>query len=77
MLNEIETCFFVDGGCIENAIYLIMEYERNKIFKSTLVSQFNTNPFLFKDRFNMSEEIHVFQNLDVYLITASFGSTFF
>jgi hypothetical protein len=40
MLNEIENRFLVDCGCIENAIYLIVEYERNKIFKSTLVSQF-------------------------------------
>jgi hypothetical protein len=61
MLNEIENGFLVDGGCIENAFYLIVEYERNKIFKSTLVSQFNANPFFSKDRFNMSEEIHVFQ----------------
>ncbi len=50
MLNEIE-----------NAIYFIMEYERNKIFKSTLVSQFNANPFLSTYRFTTSEEIHVFQ----------------
>ncbi len=61
MLNEIENQFIVDGGCIENAIYFIVEYERNKIFKVTLVSQFNANPFLSKNRFNMSEEIHVFQ----------------
>jgi hypothetical protein len=27
-----------------------MEYERNKIFESTLVSQLNENIFLFKDR---------------------------
>ncbi len=40
MLNEIENRLLVDCGCIENAIYLIVEYERNKIFKSTLVSQF-------------------------------------
>jgi hypothetical protein len=61
MLNEIENRFLVGGGCIENAIYLIVEYETNKIFKSTLVSQFNANHFLSKYRFNMSEEIHVFQ----------------
>ncbi len=50
MLNEIENQFLVDGGCIKNVIYLIVEYERNKIFKSTLVSQLNENYFLFKDR---------------------------
>jgi hypothetical protein len=26
-----------------------VEYEGNKIYKSTLVSQFNENPFLWKD----------------------------
>jgi hypothetical protein len=46
MLNETENQFLIDGGCIKNVIYLIVEYERNKIFKSTLISQLNENPFL-------------------------------
>jgi hypothetical protein len=47
MLNESKIQFIIDGGCIENAIYPIVEYEENKIFKSTLVNQFNANPFSF------------------------------
>jgi len=38
MLNEIENQFLVDGGCIENVIHPIVEYEGNKIFKSTYVN---------------------------------------
>jgi hypothetical protein len=35
MLNEIENQFLVDGGC-ENAICPIVEYQGNKIYKSTI-----------------------------------------
>jgi hypothetical protein len=46
--KTLENQFLVDGGCIKNVIYLIVEYEGNKIFKSTLVSQLNENPFFLK-----------------------------
>ncbi len=45
MLNEFEGQFLIDDRS-QNAICLIVEYEGNKIYKSTLVSQFNENPFL-------------------------------
>lgn len=48
ILNEIEGQFLIDVR-FQNAICFIVEYEENKIYKSTLVSQFNENPFLFKD----------------------------
>jgi len=48
MSNEIEGQFLIDVR-FQNAICLIVEYEGNKIYKSTLVSQFNENLFFFKD----------------------------
>jgi hypothetical protein len=48
MLNETKDQFLVDGGCIKNAIYPIVEYEENKIFKSTLVNQLNAINISFK-----------------------------
>jgi hypothetical protein len=48
MSNEIEGQFLIDVR-FHSAICLIMEYEGKKIYKSTLVSQFNENLFLFKD----------------------------
>jgi len=74
LLNETENQFLVDGGC-ENAICPIVEYQRNKIYKSTLVSQLNEKPFLSKDKQKHVRKSMYFNNSDVYLTTASSSST--
>jgi hypothetical protein len=52
-----------------------MEYQRNKIYKSTLVSQLNANPFLSKDRLRRVKKSLYFNNSDAYLIATSSSST--
>ncbi len=70
MLNETENQFSIDGGC-ENAIWLIVEYQGNKFYKSMLVSQVNANPFLFKDKLTHVRKSMYFN----ILIVTSFNST--
>jgi hypothetical protein len=48
MSNETKGQLLIDVR-FQNAICIIVEYEGNKIYKSTSVSQFNENIFLFKD----------------------------
>jgi hypothetical protein len=74
MLNEIENQFSVDGGC-ENLIYPIVEYQGNKIYKSMLVSQFNVNHFLSKDKLTRVRKSMDFNNSDAYLTFTSFYCT--
>jgi hypothetical protein len=74
MLNEIENQCLVDGGC-ENAFCPIVKYQGNKIYKFTLVSQLNANPFLSKDRLTCVRKSMYFNNLNVYLIATSSNST--
>jgi hypothetical protein len=74
MLDEIENQFLVDGG-YENAIYPIVEYQGNKIYKSMLINQLNANPFLSKDRLTCVRKSMYFNNSNAYLIVASFNNT--
>jgi hypothetical protein len=52
MLNEVGGQFLIDNG-FEILIYPIVEYEGNKMYKSTLVNQLKWNLFLFKDNLHM------------------------
>jgi hypothetical protein len=49
MLNETRNQFSIDGG-FENVVYLLVEYQGNKIYKFILANELNANPFLSKYR---------------------------
>jgi hypothetical protein len=53
----------------------IVEFEGQKIYKSTLVSQLNSNPFLSKDRLARVKTSLYFNNSDAYLAAAESSST--
>ena len=52
-----------------------VEFTRHKIFKSTLVSQLNSNPFLSKDRLTRIRNSIYFNNLDDYINASSSTET--
>ena len=52
-----------------------VEYAGHKIYKSTLVSQLNGNPFLSKDRLTRVKHSMYFNNHDDYMSAASSSST--
>jgi len=74
MLNKIGNQFSVYVGC-ENVVCLLVEYQKNKIYKFMLVNQLNANPFLSKDRLTRVRKLIYINNLDAYLIVASSSST--
>jgi hypothetical protein len=74
MLNKIGNQFSVYVGC-ENVVCLLVEYQKNKIYKFMLVNQLNANPFLSKDRLTCVRKLIYINNLDAYLIVASSSST--
>lgn len=53
----------------------VVEYRGHQIFKATLVSQLNANPFLSKDRLTRVRNSVYFNNSDDYLSAASSSST--
>ena len=58
-------------------ILLYVEYEGNQIFKSTLVSQLNGNPFLSKDRLIRVKNSFCFYNNEAYLNATSLSFSIF
>ena len=58
-------------------IRICVAYEGNQIYKSTLVSQLNGNPFCQKDRLTLVKNSVYFNNLDAYLNAAFCSDTCF
>jgi len=54
-----------------------VEFSRNRLFKSTLVGQFNRNPFLSKDRLTCIKKSLYFNNSEDYLNAATCSNTCF
>jgi hypothetical protein len=52
-----------------------VEFDSNKLYKSTLISQLNCNPFLSKDRLARVKNFVYFNNVDSYLSAAESTST--
>ena len=55
----------------EIAIVPFVQYEGKQIFKNTLVSQLNGNPFLSKDQLTRVQNSIYFNNLEEYLAAAN------
>ena len=54
----------------------IVEFARHTIYKSTLVSQLNGNPFLSKDRLTWIKHSMYFNNHDDYVIATALSNTY-
>jgi hypothetical protein len=52
---------------IEPNVFATLRFESNIIYKSTLVSQLNVNPFLSKDRLTRVKSLIYFNNFEAYL----------
>ena len=60
---------------VQQKISSIVTYEGHSIYKSTLVSQLNGNPFLSKDRLTRVRNSIYFNNNDDYLTATSSSTT--
>ena len=67
----------VAGTLDRHKVEPFVQFDGNKIFKSTLVGQLNGNPFLSKDRLTRVKNSLYFNNADVYLSAAQSSSTCF
>jgi len=59
----------------KDKVILFVEFVGHKIFKSTLVSQLNANPFLSKDRLTRVRNSIYFNNSDDYINASSSTET--
>ena len=57
------------------ALSLVVQYLKYHIYKSTLVSQLNRNPFLSKDRLTRMKNSIYFNNSDGYVRAANCANT--
>jgi hypothetical protein len=73
MLDKHEVV--IDDPYEGQKIIPIVEYSDNVVFKSTLVSQFNGNPFLSKDRLTRIRNLIYFNNADEHLSAANSETT--
>jgi hypothetical protein len=73
MLNDHEPLPSTEGqgSNNKNPISRVVEYVGKFIFKSTLVSELNGNPFLSKDRLTHIRNFIYFNNAEYYLSAAS------
>ena len=73
ILDNVET--HVQGIDAPRQVCPLVEYSENKIYKNTLVSQLNGNPFLSKDRLMRIRNSTYFNNAEDYLSAVKSSST--
>jgi len=61
----------VSSALLSNKVISFIEYGGLNIYKSTLVSQFNANLFLSKDRLTRMKILIYFNNFDDYIASSS------
>jgi len=66
LLSDYEAQVFANPNLLK--IILVVEYQGHSIYKSTLVSQLNGNPYLSKDRIMRMKNSIYFKNSDDYLV---------
>lgn len=79
IVNEMISSASQENVIVQNTVPFssTVKFEDNIIFKSTLVSQLNVNPFLSKDRLTRVKSSVYFNNSESYLAAANSSSTCF